>query len=228
MSQTEQATESKSESKAPPKQVELPADLPQRVEAALLTTDRAMSAAKLAGLFEGATVKVVTEAIDELNKTYNASKRSFRIEEVAGGYQMLTLPEYSGVLDALQKTRAQTRLTAASLETLAIIAYKQPILRVDVEAVRGVACGEVIRTLMDMHLVKIVGRAETLGRPMLYGTTKFFLETFGLADLKDLPKVEELKVNVPEIKESDEGEGERHEGTEARRHEAEEEEQSSD
>ena len=101
MSQTEQATESKRETKSAAKQVELPADLPQRLEAALLTTDRAMSAAKLAGLFEGATVKVVTDAIDELNKTYNASKRSFRIEEVAGGYQMLTLPEYSGVLDAL-------------------------------------------------------------------------------------------------------------------------------
>ena len=97
-------------------------------------------------------------------------------------YQTLPLP-----------TRQLTKLSPAALETLSIIAYEQPILRARIEAIRGVASGEVIRGLMDRHMVKIVGRAEELGRPMLYGTTRAFLEVFGLADLKDLPKLEDLK-----------------------------------
>ena len=169
------------------------AELALRVEAALLTTDRPVPAAKLSEALGGAGVKDVNAAVATLNALYEQTGRSFRIEPLAGGWQILTLPRFAPVLAALHKTRAQTRLSAAALETLAIIAYKQPILRADIEAIRGVACGEVLRSLMDRRLVKIVGRAEVLGRPMLYGTTKAFLEVFGLASIKDLPKAEELR-----------------------------------
>ena len=107
---------------------------------------------------------------------------------------MLTLPQYADVLSELHKSRAQTRLSPAAMETLAIVAYQQPIMRAQIESIRGVACGEVLRSLMERHMVKIVGRAEEIGRPMLYGTTKGFLEAFGLSSLKDLPKVEKSKV----------------------------------
>ena len=106
---------------------------------------------------------------------------------------MLTLSVYNHWLKILLRARSDSKLSAAALETLAIVAYKQPVIRADVEAIRGVSAGEMIRNLMYKGLVKIVGRAEVLGRPMLYGTTKKFLEIFGLNSLKDLPKVEELK-----------------------------------
>ena len=106
---------------------------------------------------------------------------------------MLTLSPYNNWLRKLLRVRDDTKLSAAAVETLAIIAYKQPIIRADIEAIRGVSAGEMIRGLMYKGLVKIVGRAEVLGRPMLYGTTKKFLEVFGLNTLKDLPKIEELK-----------------------------------
>jgi len=163
-----------------------------RVEAALLTSDRAIAGAKLAEALGVSGTKLIQDAIESLNEIYEQTGRSFRIEKVAGGWQMMTLAEYADVLSSLHKTRAAAKITPAVLETLAIVAYKQPIMRAAVETIRGVACGEILRSLMDRHLVKIVGRAEELGRPMLYGTTKQFLETFGLGTLKDLPKVEEL------------------------------------
>ena len=116
---------------------------------------------------------------------------------MAGGYQILTLPEHADALRRLHQREVDAKLTKAALETLAIVAYKQPVLRADVEAIRGVACGEAIRGLMEKHLVKIAGRAEEPGRPILYGTTKRFLELFGLNSLKDLPRPEEFKPPVP-------------------------------
>jgi segregation and condensation protein B len=171
-----------------------PQELELQIEAVLMTSDRAVPSAKLAdALGQKLSGKVIAEAIKRLNGVYESSGRSFRIEELAGGWQILTLPRFAGVLAAANRAREQNRLSPAALESLAIIAYKQPITRADVEAIRGVASGEVIRSLMERHLVKIVGRAEIIGRPMLYGTTKTFLEVFGLASLKDLPKSEELK-----------------------------------
>jgi segregation and condensation protein B len=152
-----------------------------------------LSVAKLVEIAEAGSVKTVREAVKGLNKKYRAGGFTFRIEELAGGYQMMTLSCFNPWLSKLIKVRSDNKLTPAQLETLAIVAYKQPIIRADVEAIRGVACGEIIRNLMYKGMVKIVGRAEILGRPMLYGTTKKFLDVFGLADLKDLPKVEELK-----------------------------------
>jgi len=172
--------------------VQAPDDLPARVEAALLTLDRAITAAKLGEALGGLTAGQIEDAIAKLNAEYENTGRSFRIERVAGGYEVLTLPKYADVMASLHKTRQDGRLSPAQLETLAIVAYKQPILRSQIEAIRGAASGEVLRALMERHLVKIVGRAEEIGRPMLYGTTKQFLEVFGLSSLKDLPQVQAL------------------------------------
>jgi segregation and condensation protein B len=162
------------------------------VEAVLFASDEPLSEARLADIVE-TSAKQVRELVESLNAKYQANKNAFRIEQIAGGYQMLTLGPYNYWLKKLLRARSDNKLSPAALETLAIIAYKQPIMRADIEAIRGVAVGEVIRSLSYKGLVKIVGRAEVLGRPMLYGTTKRFLEVFGLNTLKDLPKIEELK-----------------------------------
>jgi segregation and condensation protein B len=162
------------------------------IEAVLFASDEPLTTARLANIVE-VTPKQVREHIKNLNGKYRANHNAFRIEQIAGGYQMLTLSSYNHWLKQLLRVRSETKLSPAALETLAIIAYKQPVIRADIEAIRGVAVGEVIRSLSYKGLVKIVGRAEVLGRPMLYGTTKKFLEVFGLNSLKDLPKIEELK-----------------------------------
>lgn len=162
------------------------------IEAVLFATDEPLPEGKLAGIVE-TTAKQVRECVDNLNARYEANHNAFRIEQIAGGYQMLTQPIYNSWLKKMVKVRSDNKLSPAAMETLAIIAYKQPIIRADIEAIRGVAVGEVIRSLMYKGLVKIAGRAEILGRPMLYGTTKKFLEIFGLNSVKDLPKAEDLK-----------------------------------
>jgi len=162
------------------------------VEAVLFASDEPLTAARLADIV-GTSARQIRQHIKNLNDKYRANNNAFRIEQIAGGYQMLTLSPYNHWLKKLLRVRSDSKLSPAALETLAIIAYKQPVMRADIEAIRGVAAGEIIRNLMYKGLVKIVGRAEVLGRPMLYGTTKKFLETFGLNSLKDLPKIEELK-----------------------------------
>ena len=162
------------------------------IEAVLFASDEPLSEARLASIVE-IGVKQIRQYIENLNDKYKASNNAFRIEQIAGGYQMLTLSAYDHWLKKLIRIRSEGKLSPAALETLAIIAYKQPAMRADIEAIRGVAVGEVVRSLCYKGLVKIVGRAEVLGRPMLYGTTKKFLEMFGLNSLKDLPKVEELR-----------------------------------
>jgi segregation and condensation protein B len=161
------------------------------LEALLLATHHPLTAGRLAELMDLPTPGPVRAAIKELNAEYEQTNRAFRIDQVAGGYQILTLPEFGEHLKKLHQREVDAKLTKAALETLAIIAYKQPILRADIEAIRGVACGETVRNLMEKHLVKIAGRAEEPGRPILYGTTKRFLELFGLNSLKDLPQSDE-------------------------------------
>ncbi len=134
------------------------------------------------------------DAINALNASYESTGRAFRIDAVASGWQVLTLPAFGPLLGRLRGERQQTRLSQAALETLAIVAYRQPLLRADLESIRGVACGEVLKSLMDRRLVRIVGRAEEVGRPMLYGTTKEFLRIFGIANLHDLPHGRDLKI----------------------------------
>lgn len=135
----------------------------------------------------------IRQAVNALNAEYERTGRAFRIESVAGGYRYMTLSRFSAAVENFLGKRERTSLSRPAVETLAIIAYRQPITRAQLEAVRGVACGEVLKTLIDRRLVTITGRAEELGRPMLYGTTRPFLEAFGLSSLKDLPSVEEFR-----------------------------------
>jgi len=172
---------------------ELP--LEQRIEALLMVADRPMTDARVAEVLSVQDPKgtKVREAVDALNARYAADGRTFRIERLAGGNQVMTLPAFGPVVARLRGVREQGRLTQAALETLAIIAYRQPILRADLESIRGVACGEVLRSLMDRRLVKIVGRADEVGRPMLYGTTSEFLRQFGIGKLDELPNAKDLR-----------------------------------
>lgn len=161
-------------------------------EAVLFASDEPLRESRLADIV-GTSTAQIRRHIKDLNDKYQANKNAFRIEQIAGGYQMMTLSPYNHWLKKLLHARDSGKLSPAALETLAIIAYKQPIIRADIEAIRGVAVGEIIRSLTYKALVKIIGRAEVVGRPLLYGTTKKFLEVFGLNSLKDLPKIEELK-----------------------------------
>ncbi|MCA9290444.1 MAG: SMC-Scp complex subunit ScpB [Phycisphaerales bacterium] len=166
--------------------------LEAQVEALLISTDKPLSNGRLAELLEldgRDGPREVDDAVGALNEAYDETGRAFRIERLAGGWQILTRPVFGGVLGRLHRDRQSTRLSPAALETLAIIAYRQPIIRAEIEAIRGVACGEVLRGLLERRMVRISGRAEILGRPMLYGTTRDFLNIFGLASLDDLPEV---------------------------------------
>ena len=173
------------------------AEILSALEAMLVSSDRPLKPTSIvdalsAHLDRSPSASIIAEAVDLLNAQYDEHQRAFRIEEISGGYRLMTRPEHAPVVAAMHRARAVTRLSKPALETLSIIAYRQPVTRAELESIRGVACGEVVRTLMDRRLVKITGRAEELGRPMLYGTTRQFLDTFGLASLKDLPKPEEL------------------------------------
>lgn len=163
------------------------------VEAVLMAAESPMTAGKIASIVGEGTGRDVKKHIQALNANYDEWGLSFCIEEVAGGFQILTRPAYNPWLTKLLRVRQETKLSPAAMETLAIIAYKQPCTRAEVEAVRGVAAGEMINRLREMNIVKIAGRAEDLGRPLLYGTTRKFLEVFGLPSLEDLPQVEALR-----------------------------------
>lgn len=176
------------------------------IEALLLSTDAPLPAGKLAQLLGIGDAADVKRSIERLNERYEEQNASFRVDLIAKGYQMLTLPVYDRWVSKLHKARAESRLSQAALETLAIVAYQQPVLRARIEAIRGVAVGELLVRLREMNLVRIVGRAEEIGRPLLYGTTTRFLEVFGLGSLKDLPKIEQDTPDaVPALKVPDVG-----------------------
>ncbi len=169
--------------------------LEKRVEALVFASERPISESRMKtvlGIEDEDATKQIKEAIDSLNESYDKNARAFRIERVAGGYRPLTREEFAPLVSRLHADRQQQKLSQAALETLSIIAYRQPVMRAEIEVIRGVACGEVLRSIMEKRLVKIVGRAEELGRPMLYGTTREFLNIFGLASLDDLPDVQGL------------------------------------
>jgi segregation and condensation protein B len=131
--------------------------------------------------------------IDELRDEYLKSGRSFTIAEIAGGYRLQTLPEYGDWISKLRAAPSRRKLSAPALETLAIAAYRQPITKAEIEAIRGVNIDGVLENLMDRELIEPKGRKQAIGKPHLYGTTKKFLEHFGLRTIKDLPEIEELK-----------------------------------
>ncbi len=163
-------------------------------EALLFASDAPVSLRRLADLSGCGASRLAEEAIARLNEKYEGMGCAFRIEKLAGGYQMLTTAAFHEVVARLEKQRAQNRLGDAALETLAIIAYRQPIIRADIEAIRGVACGEVLTRLREAGLIRIAGRAEVVGRPLLYATTRKFLDIFGLGGLEDLPASDGLSL----------------------------------
>jgi segregation and condensation protein B len=168
--------------------------LTQIIEALLFASDAPLSAADLARVDERLDEDTVQAVIDELRSEYDAAERSFQIVDVAGGYQLLTRPEFVSVLERYETVPQPSRLSTPALEVLAIIAYRQPLGRTEIEEIRGVSSSGVLKTLLDRHLVDVVGRAEGLGRPLLYGTTQKFLEHFGFRSLEDMPRPDELPV----------------------------------
>ncbi len=169
-----------------------PENLRQIVEAVLVSAEAPVTPGRLLALFDGLNGKHLREAIDALKTQYEDSGNAFTIAEVAGGFQLATRAEYGPWLRKFHD-RNPVRLSQAALETLAIVAFKQPITRAELDAVRGVNSGGVLNTLMELNLIRLAGRSETVGKPMLFATTKEFLVHFGLKSLADLPKPRELQ-----------------------------------
>jgi segregation and condensation protein B len=170
----------------------------QIVEALLFASDAPLTAAELARGADGLDEDQVEAAIQTLRSEFEATERAFQIYELAGGFQLLTRPEFAPHLERFATVPQPSRLSGPALEVLAIIAYRQPIGRIEIEEIRGVSSAGVLRTLQDRELVEVVGRAELLGRPLLYGTTPRFLDHFGFRSLEDLPRSDELPVILRE------------------------------
>ena len=161
-----------------------------RLEAVLLLAKMPLNPRKLSQLAHLADATEARTLVRELNQTYDSLGRAMRIEQVAGGYRLLSRPKLAPWLARLGHLPAAVRLSTPMMETLAVVAYRQPVSRASAEAVRGVACGELLRQLMERDLIRIVGRSEELGRPYLYGTTKRFLQLFGLPNEEALPSIQ--------------------------------------
>jgi segregation and condensation protein B len=163
------------------------------VLALLFAADEPLSLRKLSSILEDVPTPEIKESIDRWQKKFDDEVWSILLERVAGGYQLSTRVEYAPFIARIYTGRRKLRLSKAALETIAIIAYKQPITRAEIENVRGVACGGVVSNLMERSLIRITGKAKVLGAPFLYGTTQEFLEYLGLNSLKDLPSMDELE-----------------------------------
>lgn len=170
----------------------------QIVEAVLFASDAPITADEIARADESLDEDRVEEALRFLRSEYDDAERSFQVVEVAEGFQILTRAEFAPYLERFDNVPRPSRLSGPALETLAIIAYRQPMGRIEIEFVRGVGSAGVLKTLQDRELIDVVGRAEGLGRPVLYGTTRRFLEHFGFKSLEDLPRPEELPVILRE------------------------------
>jgi len=170
--------------------------LAQLIEAALFAASRPLTVEELGVLDAESSLADVRTALDQLREAYDFNQHAIELVEMAGGFQLLTRPAFAQALERAQFTARASRLTAAALETLAIIAYRQPVGRSEIEEIRGVSAGGVLRSLQERGLIEVVGRSEALGRPLLYGTTPMFLELLGLKDLADLPRAEELSIAI--------------------------------
>lgn len=187
-----EATDEPSDGSAAQRTEELPR-LDSILESLLFASSTPLSLRRLVQLLEGPTAKEIVASFGRLRQLYNDGRRGLRLMEVAGGYQLRTAPENSDYVRALLREKP-ARLGRATLETLAIIAYKQPVTRAEIEAIRGVDVEGALSSLLSKRLIKIPGRKETVGRPLLYATTPEFLEVFGLKDLNDLPTLKELPI----------------------------------
>ena len=168
--------------------------LAQLLEAALFSAARPLTVEELGTLDADATHADVRVALDLIREHYDFDQHGIELVELAGGYQILTRPVHAAAIERAQFSGRTPKLTAATLETLAVIAYRQPVGRAEIEEIRGVSAGGVLRSLQERGLIEVVGRSEGMGRPLLYGTTPLFLELLGLRDLSDLPKAEELTI----------------------------------
>ena len=172
--------------------VEPAADAERRLEAVLLMARVPLTARKLGQLADLADGKQSRTIIRELNRKYDQIGRSFQIKRIAGGYQMMTRPKFADWIGRLERESRFPKISRSAMETLTIVAYRQPIIKADVEAIRGVSSGEMLRQLLEAGLIRIVGRSENLGRPYLYGTTRDFLAIFGFASIRGLPRADQL------------------------------------
>jgi segregation and condensation protein B len=178
------------------------------VEAALLIADEPLTPRRLVSIAALSDAAEARRLVRRLQSLYERDGSAFQVEEAAGGYQLLTRAEFHPWLARLRRATNEVRLSAPARETLAIIAYRQPIMRADIEGIRGVQVTEVLRQLMEKGLVRIAGRHNSLGRPVLYGTTRRFLQVFGLKSLKDLPQADQLRMpgNMAQEKDTQKGE----------------------
>ena len=194
------------------------------LEAVLFLSSQPLPSRKLSQLAHLADGTAARTMVKELNTIYESYGRSFRVEEVAGGYQLRTQKIFAPWIRRMVSVPPEIRMSGPAMETLAVVAYRQPVMRTDIEKVRGVQCGEILRQLMDRGMVRISGRADELGRPFLYGTTRNFLEVFGLRSLDELPRASMLRANesdqtiIPPFRDGDTSENEpvTEEGTEVR------------
>ena len=170
------------------------------VEALLSASPTPLPAKKLAQVVGSTDARVVRKQIEALRKEYDEQGHAFQVQEIAGGFQLRTRPEYGDHVQQLKRDRDESRMSQAALEALAIVAYKQPVTRADIVAIRGVESDEVIRGLARRRLIKVTGRKEVPGRPLEYGTTEHFMEKFGISSLKDLPKLEEVLPKGPDFR----------------------------
>jgi len=177
------------------------------VEALLFASERPIGFREIRTWLPEASLSDINQAMEQLRTDYETMGRSFVLKEVADGYQLRTRPEYASYVLRMLKT-APNRLSRPALETLAIIAYKQPILRQEIERLRGVDVGGLLKTLLEKKLIRIMGRKNLPGRPLLYGTTKKFLEIFDLKDLDSLPKLKEIKELGPDEEQGEPSAGE--------------------
>jgi segregation and condensation protein B len=163
------------------------------IECLLFSTQEPLSINRISKILEDMPLKTIRNIISDLKREYEENKHGIQIVEIAGGYQMATKPEFSSHILKLDRQKRRSPLSTPALETLAIIAYKQPITRAEIESIRGVDSSGVIHNLTEMDLIKIVGKKEIVGRPPLYGTSEDFLRVFGLNRLSDLPSIKELR-----------------------------------
>lgn len=174
------------------------AELKSIIEALLFASEKPLAVNQIQKII-GVSAKTddIKKCLQELKQSYDTNNNAFTVFEIAGGYQLRTRTDFQPYLIKLKETRQEGTLSNAALETLSIIAYKQPIGRAEVEAIRGVDSSAIVRGLMDKKLIRIAGRGDALGRPILYGTTNNFLEILGLSSIKDLPKPVELAPTQP-------------------------------
>ena len=168
--------------------------LSQLIEAALFASGRPLTPDELGALDPDVSDAEVKAALDQLREHYDFDGHGVEVVELGGGYQIVTRPALAAALERAQLAQRSPRLTAAMLETLAVIAYKQPVGRAEIEEIRGVNGSGVLRSLQERGLIEVVGRSEGLGRPLLYGTTPLFLELLGMPDLVNLPRADEFSI----------------------------------